>query len=135
MHSGLLQLPLQLRASQKLLSALLANRPQEVEWLLAREVQLRGSNWPGKFTALHAAAVGNCAAALLALLAAASLERLSIDSQLDCPHIDRFLLSLTLVVSPEVEQHVIDLHSKVETGGLEVVPLELLLAQSYRISV
>ena len=69
--------------SRTLLRAVLSNQAEEVERLLAQRVPLRKNEWPGKFTALHAAAISNCWRALPALLAAAAEEGLSIDSQLE----------------------------------------------------
>ncbi len=62
------------RKSRALMRAVLANEPDKVECLLAEGVHLLGSDWPGKFTALHLAAVSNCWQALPALLTAAAKE-------------------------------------------------------------
>ena len=70
-------------ASQRLLAALLANEREEAESLLALGVPLNGTRWPGKFTALHAAALSNCATVLPSVVEAAKKEGIFIDSWLE----------------------------------------------------
>ena len=78
-------------SSRKLLKAVLADEPEEVELLLARRALLSSGDWPGRFTALHAAALSSCWRALPALLAAAAKEGLSINCRLELPHSKKLL--------------------------------------------
>ncbi|GAB4813715.1 hypothetical protein N2152v2_000761 [Parachlorella kessleri] len=130
--------------SRALLTAVLANEPDKVEGLLKQGIYLLGSDWPGKFTALHLAAISNCWQALPALLKAATKEGLSINCILDAPDFSEAFaellraLSIQLVDVPygnnnlglegEGFQHdagMTPLHLACRLGRLEMIPILL----------
>ena len=94
---------LQLGTSRRLFQAVLANEPKRVERLLAQGAQLRGRDWHGQFTLLHAAALSNCWQALPPLLAAAAKTGISVDTQLGC-HSHSFSSDLQTLLGAPVER-------------------------------